>query len=240
MTINNIVSCKIGTFRKTRLNYFPTPEKALKFFDRDFYRHVQELIDQGISNGSIRVNEEGFISIYDFIKEVLDKKSPRRSWMVLVKRFPEIYNIIADFTFPGQGQRPTPVCTRQHLLSICAVIPNAESVSLQKELESDVVTSLNLDYSQKEVLTPLGKIDVLTPNYLIEVKHIRDCVKAIGQVIAYGSYFPKHDKLILVFGIETDSDKKKYREFECVCREQNIVTLDISNIEDRKYLTDLF
>lgn len=51
-----------------------------------------------------------------------------------------------------------------------------------------------------EVLTLAGKIDILTNNELIEVKSISNWKCAIGQVLVYGMYYPKHQKRIHLFG----------------------------------------
>jgi hypothetical protein len=53
---------------------------------------------------------------------------------------------------------------------------------------------------QTEVITPVGNIDILTNSEVIEVKNIRGWKSAIGQVIAYGSFYPLHSKRIHLFG----------------------------------------
>lgn len=56
-----------------------------------------------------------------------------------------------------------------------------------------------------EVPTLAGSIDVLTTTEIIEVKRVNDWKHAIGQVLVYGKYFPKHQKRIHLFGQTTDS-----------------------------------
>jgi len=51
-----------------------------------------------------------------------------------------------------------------------------------------------------EVITALGRIDLLTDTEIIEVKHIKDWKGALGQVIAYGSLYPTHQKRLHLFG----------------------------------------
>jgi hypothetical protein len=53
---------------------------------------------------------------------------------------------------------------------------------------------------EKEVVTLSGKIDLLTPHELIEVKDIRHWKEALGQVLAYGHFYPSHCKRIHLFG----------------------------------------
>jgi hypothetical protein len=54
-----------------------------------------------------------------------------------------------------------------------------------------------------EVTTPVGRIDVLTDTLLIEVKNACHWKSALGQVIAYGMYYPDHKKVIWLFGYNT-------------------------------------
>lgn len=45
-----------------------------------------------------------------------------------------------------------------------------------------------------------GRIDVLTPTELIEVKKIKHWKAAIGQVLVYSAYYPQHKKRIHLYG----------------------------------------
>lgn len=54
--------------------------------------------------------------------------------------------------------------------------------------------------SQIEVSTPSGRIDILTPRKVIEIKNVRYYKHAIGQVISYSHYYPKHERCIYLFG----------------------------------------
>lgn len=51
-----------------------------------------------------------------------------------------------------------------------------------------------------EVLTPAGKIDLLTAKDLIEIKEAKNWKSALGQVLAYGFYYPSHRKIVYLFG----------------------------------------
>ena len=55
---------------------------------------------------------------------------------------------------------------------------------------------------QPEVNTPVGRIDLLTDSEIIEVKHVADWKSAMGQVLAYASFYPQHTKRIHLFGEE--------------------------------------
>jgi len=52
----------------------------------------------------------------------------------------------------------------------------------------------------REVKTPAGKIDILTDLEVIEVKHYKNWKHALGQVLAYSTYYPEHTKVIYLFG----------------------------------------
>jgi len=53
---------------------------------------------------------------------------------------------------------------------------------------------------QVEVSTAVGRIDLLTATEVIEIKNIKDWKGALGQILAYSAFFPKHSKRIHLFG----------------------------------------
>ena len=74
---------------------------------------------------------------------------------------------------------------------------------------------------QTEVKVPFGRIDILTNNQIIEVKHIKKWNAAVGQIIIYGSHYPHHQKRIHLFGVENNSHKISMIQEQC--RAQNII-----------------
>ncbi|MDV3002504.1 MAG: hypothetical protein N5P05_004159 (plasmid) [Chroococcopsis gigantea SAG 12.99] len=66
-----------------------------------------------------------------------------------------------------------------------------------------------------EVPTPAGKIDLLTKTEMIEVKNIKDWKNALGQILAYSAFYPKHEKRIHLFGRK--ADLKKLLDIESAC-----------------------
>jgi len=50
-----------------------------------------------------------------------------------------------------------------------------------------------------EVITPIGRIDLLTDTEIIEVKVVNDWKAGMGQVLAYSAYFPSHEKRLHLF-----------------------------------------
>lgn len=47
-----------------------------------------------------------------------------------------------------------------------------------------------------EVYTPVGFIDMLLPNAVVEIKNFTRWKHALGQVLAYGLHYPDHTKII--------------------------------------------
>ncbi len=74
---------------------------------------------------------------------------------------------------------------------------------------------------QIEVSTPDGKcrIDILTATELIEVKRADRWRAALGQVMHYGMYFPKHRKRIHLFGPIDPTDLNAARQ---VCAQSQV------------------
>lgn len=67
--------------------------------------------------------------------------------------------------------------------------------------ESQVRDQLVLQVGgQIEVAVPIGRIDILTPHSVIEVKKGRHWMHGIGQLQAYGQYFPDRKKILQLFG----------------------------------------
>lgn len=71
--------------------------------------------------------------------------------------------------------------------------------------------------SQTEVPTPYGRIDILTPTEIIEVKRASQWKQAIGQVQIYARAYPHHRLRIHLFG--PVKNKKLIRQ---TCRDQGI------------------
>lgn len=69
-----------------------------------------------------------------------------------------------------------------------------QEADLQKQLASV------LD-GRTEVITPVGMIDILTTDEIIEIKTWGEWKSAIGQILSYGFYFPGHKKRIHLFCI---------------------------------------
>ncbi len=79
--------------------------------------------------------------------------------------------------------------------------------------ERDIARALaEREHGQCEVQTPAGFIDVLTPTWVYEVKAVRHWKAALGQVIAYARYYPKHKPALYLFGTTTPKQRALIRE----------------------------
>lgn len=82
----------------------------------------------------------------------------------------------------------------------------------QKELK--IKNKLNRSLKgETEVETSHGLIDILTENEIIEIKTSKLYKHALGQILAYGVYYPNHQKVIYLFDLQCDFNLKKVRRF---------------------------
>jgi hypothetical protein len=63
--------------------------------------------------------------------------------------------------------------------------------------------------AQKEVACPAGRIDALSEDLIIEVKTAKSWKSALGQVLAYGNFYPSHKKAIYLFDVPDKFDAEK-------------------------------
>jgi hypothetical protein len=84
-------------------------------------------------------------------------------------------------------------------------------------VEKQVVDRLQLEIGgEREVECEGGFVDLLTDEYIVEVKNIKSWKGALGQVLVYGNCFPKHKKCILLFHeIEITNEKKEFITRNC-------------------------
>ncbi|NJL80425.1 MAG: hypothetical protein HC917_19340 [Richelia sp. SM2_1_7] len=78
-----------------------------------------------------------------------------------------------------------------------------------------------------EVITAVGRIDLLTAIEVIEIKNISNWKEALGKILAYSSFFPEHSKRIHLFG---HSDLQKMALAQATCSEFGI-TVTFEEVE---------
>ena len=89
--------------------------------------------------------------------------------------------------------------------------------------ESDYSKKLSaLLNGRREVSTLAGNIDILTQTELIEVKAVSMWKAALGQVLAYGTFYPSHKKRIHLYGETQESFLAMIRQ--CCSKFKVVVT----------------
>lgn len=97
-----------------------------------------------------------------------------------------------------------------------AIVPAAQQVlasgkeTKKKRLQPEQAIQLKMEkkLGGGHVTTPAGIIDILTPTMLVELKNWNDWIKAVGQVLVYGHFYPNHMKRIHFFGNPPSQDKQ--------------------------------
>ena len=69
-----------------------------------------------------------------------------------------------------------------------------------------------------EAVTPVGKIDLLTKAKLIEIKSFDNWKCALGQLIAYSTFYPHREKHMYLF----DSENKSTSNIKKICKANDI------------------
>ncbi|CAM9241890.1 unnamed protein product, partial [Ectocarpus sp. 4 AP-2014] len=70
--------------------------------------------------------------------------------------------------------------------------------------------------------TPAGSIDVFTKDEVIEIKYYKNWKSGIGQVKAYGEYYPLHKKRLNLFAREGDRASKYFEMATKLCVKEKI------------------
>ena len=91
----------------------------------------------------------------------------------------------------------------------------------QRNIELTIRDRLKAELGgEVEVITAVGRIDLLTSTEAIEIKNIDDWKEALGKILAYSSFFPEHNKRIHLFG---RLDLAKLALAQATCLEFGIV-----------------
>jgi hypothetical protein len=71
----------------------------------------------------------------------------------------------------------------------------------KNDIEHQICDRLKLELGgEVEVITAVGRIDLLTAFEVIEIKNINNWKEALGKILAYSAFFPEHSKRIHLFG----------------------------------------
>ena len=94
-------------------------------------------------------------------------------------------------------------------LDKAGLLPDWFEIETYENPEHQVVQRLQAKLGgQTEVVTAIGRIDLLTETEIIEVKQVSDWKAALGQILTYAVFFPEHTKRIHLFGDCTPQKKE--------------------------------
>lgn len=90
----------------------------------------------------------------------------------------------------------------------------------QKKNENDIsnIISKKLNGKREVLVYENNRIDILTKEYIIEVKKYCNRFSSIGQLLYYAEQYPKHKKRIYLFDCSLKTDSV----FEKICKNNNI------------------
>jgi len=69
----------------------------------------------------------------------------------------------------------------------------------ERHVRDLVAETLEESITEKHIPN-IGYIDILTPTELIEVKNMKNWKSALGQLIVYGTFYPSHQLVMLLYG----------------------------------------
>ncbi len=86
----------------------------------------------------------------------------------------------------------------------------------------------------REIQTPVGRVDVVTEDQIIEVKYFRHWKSALGQILAYGSFHVDKQKVLHLFtGVnEEDAARDMLHTIKAICNPYNVLVTLERRVED--------
>jgi hypothetical protein len=147
------------------------------------------------------------IDINNLIKYNLGRNSERATWI-----HPQLGNDLANWISPQFSVFIYNCIEEWKSLKIDNLIKYNKELeeiksSTNNHIEKDIQTILKAELSaETEIKTPVGNIDLLTYDKIIEIKHSSEWKHAIGQILAYSNYYPHHSKIIYLFDFNDDFD----------------------------------
>ncbi len=134
--------------------------------------------------GTIRINKDGLISVFDLIQvcaEFKGQDSKYMVWIKLTERFPEVLSKVEDFKFQGKGQKNTPVCTKETALEIIGLLPGATGKKYRALAAKLVLAYLENPAQLAENV--IARTEVVSPekldNLAAQIKEAQHRVKGI-------------------------------------------------------------
>lgn len=86
-----------------------------------------------------------------------------------------------------------------------------------KNIETNIRDRLSKELNgETEVNTEFGKIDLLTKDEIVEIKHLNKWKHAFGQVLSYSKFYPNHKMRIHLFYFEDEyKDIMEIKKYLC-------------------------
>jgi len=164
-----------------------------------------------------------------FFKLTIDVKDQLRSanltaaewriWIYLVSLDPKGYDVVifsdAELMIACKVKKSTYFTAKAKFqrLGLFNFVDSTPRVNRERQILDLLKLKLG---GQIEVVTAVGRIDLLTTTEVIEVKNINDWKGALGQILAYSAFFPEHSKRIHLFG---RPDLAKLAQAQATCSE---------------------
>lgn len=160
----------------------------------------------------------GFAQI-DFvdIDKAIDNKltaTELRLWLYLARVKPYIPSVQELSPRLGMSKRSVEKAVdRLAELGLCEVPKRQQKTTKEVVVRDRLQSELG---GLVEVATPAGRIDLLTYTEIIEVKAFKDWKAALGQILVYSGFYPKHRKRIHLFGSITEIERVSDIESACI------------------------
>jgi hypothetical protein len=107
---------------------------------------------------SVKINDQMFYSVYDFIRYAGDYRNNERNvFKRLIRNYPEVVSKCNNFQFEGQGQKLTPVTNRQGILTILGLLPGLIGAKYRAEVAE--LVRLWLDEPEKLAILAKNRSD---------------------------------------------------------------------------------
>lgn len=160
-----------------------------------------------IENTNLKVNGVSLNMAYDFWMYCANRKNLKAQ--ELITKLSELNYELGIKTFGNNF--------KQHVAF--SKISKNKVIRTEEMIQKEFVENYG---GLREVLTPVGKIDVLTDKHIIEIKRAKAWKGAVGQLLMYSHYYPNHQKILYLFEINKCVDLEL---IEYHCGEFNITTI---------------
>lgn len=114
---------------------------------------------------NIRVTSETprRVSVYDLIEAVTGVVDPRTAFYSIEQQYPEVAGLVRNFTFPGLGQRPTPVTDAYGVVRIANVLQGPRAVRFRDTSARILVRYLGGDETLIAEIRANNELQALLP-----------------------------------------------------------------------------